>query len=146
MIRLRILAFVLALSGMAATPVVLADNTWENSVSVVVSVNGHAFHDAKIEGSGCTLKAELRFLAPENGYADPKNKVRNHHSFQPRLKFAKGQTLTGERFGNSAAGERVWHFESDTTADECWGKAPNKIVKVDVIGCRGVGCDIGAFE
>lgn len=122
-------------------------NTWENKASVVVTVNGHAFHDVHVSNEGgCKLQYELYFLAPEAGYADPKNKVRNHHSFQGRVKFAKGQTVMSERFGNSAAGERVWRFEADTANDGCWGKTPSKVVKLDVIGCRGPACDMGQFD
>lgn len=119
---------------------------WENAVAVSVTVNGHSFHDAKVKSQGCVLSYELFFNAPENGYADPKNMVRNRHSFQARIQFAKGQTATSNRFGNGAPGERVYRFEDDTSASDCWGKAPNKIVKVDVIGCRGRNCDLGSFE
>jgi hypothetical protein len=119
---------------------------WENSASVGVTVNGHAFHDAHVASRGCSLEFRLLFDAPEKGYSDPRNKVRNHHLFQARLKLAKGQTVTSKIFGNSGAGKRVYSFEEDTTGAQCWGKEPNKIVKLDVIGCRGPGCDLGAFE
>jgi len=143
MLRSRLAGFVLFLSSAS-----LAGDTmpWENAVAVSVTVNGHSFHDVKVKSQGCKLSYELFFAAPESGYADPKNMVRNRHSFQAKVHFAKGQTALSNRFGNGAPGERVYRFEDDTTSSDCWGKAPNKIVKVDVIGCRGRNCDLGAFE
>jgi hypothetical protein len=120
--------------------------TWENAVPISVTVNGHAFHDAKVVSDGCTLGHELRFEAPATGYADPKNAVRNYHLFQARVTYAKGQKITTRVFGNSGPGERVYRFSEDTTAAGCWGKSPNKIVKLDVIGCRGRVCDLGQFD
>lgn len=118
---------------------------WENSASVAVTVNGHAFHDVHVAGRGCTLALRVLFEAPEKGYSDPKNKVRNYHLFRARMKFAKGQTVTSKTFGNGGAGERAYEFQEDTSGAACWAKEPNEIVKVDVIGCRGHVCDLGDF-
>jgi hypothetical protein len=145
-------AAVLRLSGAIVTCAALAraDMAWSNDAAVGVRVNGHAFHDVHAEGggdgSGCQLRVRLLFEAPESGYSDPKNKTRNHHYFRARVKFAKGQTAESKTFGNSGPGERTYSFEEDTTAAGCWAKDPNKIVKLDVIGCRGPACDLGTFE
>ena len=118
---------------------------WENSASLGITVNGHAFHDVHVASSGCALALRVLFEAPEKGYSDPKNKVRNYHLFRARVKFAKGQTVTSKTFGNASAGERAYAFEEDTSGAGCWAKEPNKIVKLDVIGCRGQSCDLGNF-
>lgn len=119
---------------------------WESSASMSVHVDGHSFHDVRVTGEGCKLTATLRFEAPEKGYADPHNRVRNYHLFQARLKFDGGQRIESKAFGNGAPGERVYTFESDTAGATCWAKTPGKIVKLDVIGCRGHSCDLGTFD
>ncbi|HEX4340981.1 MAG TPA: hypothetical protein VH062_33965 [Polyangiaceae bacterium] len=140
--KARVLALVLASSAAALA----ADGPWVSEADVSVHVNGHSFHHARVEGQGCTLSVHLLFDAPENGYSDPKNKVRNYQLFQARVKMAKGQVATSKHFGNAAAGERQYSYDVDTTSDGCWSKAPGKLVKLDVIGCRNRGCDVGAFE
>lgn len=139
--KLRTLAFVAAVS-----PVALAEDApWTSEADVSVTVNGHSFHHARVEGAGCNVSVTLSFDAPDKGYSDPKNLVRNYHQFRARVRFAKGQTVTSKVFGNKAAGERTYSFTDDTSADGCWSKQPGKLVKVDVIGCRQRGCDVGAF-
>ncbi len=118
---------------------------WSNEAGVSVTVNGHAFHDVRVDANGCTLAFELAFDAPLKAYSDPRNKVRNYHLFRARVKFVKGQTVESKTFGNAGAGERVYRFEEDTSGAACWAKEPNKVVKLDVIGCRGRNCDPGAF-
>jgi hypothetical protein len=139
---------VLALTvlGLASAGAARADSGWSSEADVGVTVNGHAFHHARIDGNGCTVKVKLEFEAPEKGYSDPKNLVRNYHRFRARIRLAKGQFVASKIFGNSGAGERTYSFEDDTSATGCWSKEPGKLVKVDVIGCRGRGCDVGAFD
>lgn len=139
---LRIVAFVLAASGTALA----ADTAWSSEANVSVTVNGHSFNHARIDGDGCKATVRLVFDAPEKGYADPKNIVRNYHRFRARIRLAKGQTLTSRVFSNTVPGERSYTFEEDTSGAGCWSKDPNKLVKVDVIGCRGKGCDLGSFD
>jgi hypothetical protein len=139
--RARIVAVVLATTGVA-----LATEPWSSEADVSVTVNGHSFHHARIDGDGCTVKVRLVFDAPEKGYSDPKNTVRNYHRFRARVRLAKGQTVTSRVFSNTVPGERSYTFEEDTTGAGCWSKDPGKLVKVDVIGCRGKDCDLGAFD
>jgi hypothetical protein len=144
------IAIAIASSLVTCAVLARASMPWSNEAAVGVRVNGHSFHDARVQGSGenkgCDLHVRLLFEAPESGYSDPKNRTRNHHSFQARLKFANGRSVESRRFGNSAAGERAYTFSEDTTSAGCWAKDPNKIVKLDVIGCRGPACDLGSFE
>jgi len=129
----------------AVTPTALAASGWSHDADVSVRVNGHAFHHVHVNAADCKLSFEILFDAPENGYSDPKNKVRNYHLFQAKVQFAKGQTAESKVFGNSAPGERVYRFEEDT-GSSCWAKDKNTVSKLDVIGCRGRSCDLGAFK
>jgi hypothetical protein len=138
----RIVAFMVALSGVALG----ADAPWTSEADVGVTVSGHSFHHAKVEGNGCTVSVKVLFDAPEKGYSDPKNVVRNYHRFRARVRLAKGQFVASKIFSNTSPGERTYSFEDDTTAAGCWSKDPGKLVKLDVIGCRGRGCDVGSFE
>ena len=138
----RVMALVIA----QAATVLAADGAWSSEADVSVRVNGHSFHHARVDGQGCGVSVKLFFEAPESGYSDPKNRVRNYHLFRARIKLAKGQVVTSKLFGNSGAGERTYSFDEDTSAEGCWAKEPGKLVKVDVIGCRGRSCDVGSFE
>lgn len=123
----------------------LAAGGWSNDADVSVTVNGHSFHHVHVAAAECKLEIELLFDAPEKGYSDPKNVVRNYHLFQARVQFAKGQTAESKVFGNSGPGERVYRFEEDT-GSSCWAKDKNTVSKLDVIGCRGRSCDLGSFQ
>ena len=140
--KARIVVFVLAAAGAALA----ADAAWSSEADVSVTVNGHSFHHARIAGEGCKVQVRLVFDAPEKGYADPKNKVRNYHRFRARIRLAKGQTLESRVFANTVPGERSYTFDEDTSGAGCWSKEPGKLVKVDVIGCRGQSCDLGSFD
>jgi hypothetical protein len=142
--RLKIVAVAAAL--LVSAGVARADTAWSSEADIGVTVNGHSFHHARIDGSGCTVSVRLAFDAPEKGYSDPKNVVRNYHRFRARVRMAKGQIAASKIFGNSGAGERTYSFEDDTSGAGCWSKEPGKLVKVDVIGCRGRGCDVGSFD
>lgn len=139
-------AFALTVLGLAGAGVARADSGWSSEADIGVTVNGHAFHHARIDGNGCAVTVHLDFDAPEKGYSDPKNLVRNYHRFRARVRLAKGQIVASKIFGNSGSGERKYSFEDDTSAYGCWSREPGKLVKVDVIGCRGRGCDVGSFE
>lgn len=123
----------------------LAAGGWSHDADVSVTVNGHSFHHVHVTATDCKLAFELLFDAPEKGYSDPKNAVRNYHLFQARVQFAKGQTVESKVFGNSAPGERVYRFEEET-GSSCWAKDKNTVSKLDVIGCRGRSCDLGSFQ
>jgi hypothetical protein len=84
----RIVAFMVALSGVALG----ADAPWTSEADVGVTVSGHSFHHAKVEGNGCTVSVKVLFDAPEKDYSDPKNVVRNYHRFRARVRLAKGQS------------------------------------------------------
>ena len=119
---------------------------WSDEAPVEIHVNGHEFHKVHVDGHGCSVSVRLYFDAPEKGYADPRNRVRNYQRFRARVKFARGEAVESRVFSNTAPGERTYDFDADTTPDGCWSKQPDKVVKLDVIGCRGRGCDLGAFE
>lgn len=119
---------------------------WSHDADVSATVNGHAFRHVHVTANDCKLSFEILFNAPEKGYSDPKNKVRNYHLFQAKIQFAKGpQTVESKVFGNPEPGERIYRFEHDT-GSSCWAKDKNTVSKLDVIGCRGRGCDVGSFQ
>src|SRR5689334_10352078 len=99
--RWRVPVVLALLAGSAAA------GGWSNEADVSVRVNGHSFHHVKATADECKLSFEILFDAPESGYSDPKNKVRNYHLFQARVQFAKGQRAESKVFGNSGPGERV---------------------------------------
>jgi hypothetical protein len=140
--KVRSIAFLVLASATAFA----ADAGWSNEADVSVRVNGHSFHHARIDAEGCNVSVHLLFDAPEAGYSDPKNVVRNYHLFKARARLAKGQVVTSKVFGNAGPGERKYSFDEDTSSAGCWSKEPGKLVKVDVIGCRGRSCDLGSFE
>jgi hypothetical protein len=138
--RSRIPAALLVFSGSALA------GGWSHDADVSATVNGHAFRHVHVTANDCKLSFEISFDAPEKGYSDPKNKVRNYHLFQARVQFAKGpQTVESKVFGNPAPGERVYRFDYDT-GSSCWAKEKNTVSKLDVIGCRGRSCDLGSFQ
>jgi hypothetical protein len=119
---------------------------WSHDADVSATVNGHSFKHVHVTADGCKLAFEILFDAPDKGYSDPKNKVRNYHLFQAKVQFAKGgQAVESKVFGNPAPGERVYRFEHDT-GSSCWAKDKNTVAKLDVIGCRGRGCDVGTYQ
>jgi hypothetical protein len=136
------ICFAVGLSAALAS----AAEAWSDEADVGVRVNGHEFHHVSVQGHDCTLTVHVAFDAPDKGYGDPKNTVRNYHRFQARVKLAKGQTVDSPVFSNTTPGAHTFTFDHDTAADGCWVKEPNKVVKLDVIGCRGKGCDLGQFE
>jgi len=141
-VKARIVAVAVTVCGTALA----TDTPWSSEADVSVTVNGHSFHHARVDGNGCNVSVRLLFDAPDKGYSDPKNHVRNYHRFRARIRLAKGQTVTSRVFANTVPGERSYSFEEDTTSAGCWAKEPGKLVKVDVIGCRGEGCDLGSFD
>ena len=106
----RVLVALSALTGAAVAA--SGGMTWENSAAVGVTVNGHAFHDAHVEGRGCTLAFRILFDAPEWWYSDPRNKVRNYHLFRARVKFAKGwRTVRSKTFKEQWPNDAMYSFE-----------------------------------
>jgi hypothetical protein len=140
--KARLVAVAVAVCGTALA----TDTSWSNEADVSVNVSGHFFHHARVDANGCKVSVHVLFDAPEKGYSDPKNHVRNYHRFRARVRLAKGQTVTSRVFANTVAGERSYSFDEDTTGAGCWAREPNKLVKLDVIGCRGQGCDLGSFD
>jgi hypothetical protein len=139
-LRFRVPAALVAIAGSAMAA------GWSHDADVSARVNGHAFKHVHVTADGCKLAFEILFDAPEKEYSDPKNKVRNYHLFQAKVQFAKGaQSVDSKVFGNPAPGERVYRFEHDT-GSSCWAKDKNTVAKLDVIGCRGRACEVGAFQ
>ena len=59
--KARLVAVVLLATGVALA----ADAPWTSEADVSVTVNGHSFHHARIDGDGCKIRVRLVFDAPE---------------------------------------------------------------------------------
>jgi hypothetical protein len=119
---------------------------WSERASFETRIHGHDFSKVALESSGqCALKVQVRFDAPANGY-ESESAARSFYRFHVRTKLEGGRALVTRAFSNSAPGARTYTYVHDTSADGCWAKQPQKIIGIDVEGCRGAGCTPKAFE
>lgn len=91
------------------------------------------------------MKTTLEFTAPEGGYQDAAA-VRNYYRFKARARFASGKVATSPIFFSQKAGTHRFEFGFDTTSASCWAQAEQKIIGVDIEGCRGKGCTVEPFQ
>jgi hypothetical protein len=119
--------------------------SWANDLAPTVSVNKHAFHDVTARAQGCNIRFGLFFTAPEDQYNDPRNKVRNTHNFQARVRLGDHR-IDSPRFVNRAGGERWFSWTFDSSAQGCWAKDAQKLWKLDVVGCRGERCPLESLQ
>jgi hypothetical protein len=119
---------------------------WSERASFETRIHGHDFSKVALESSGaCSLKVQVWFDAPVNGY-ESESAARSFYRFHVRTKLEGGRALTTRVFSNSAPGARAYAYVQDTSAEGCWAKQPQKIVGIDVEGCRGPGCTPEAFK
>ena len=119
---------------------------WSDRASFETRIHGHDFSQVTLESSGeCSLKVEVRFDAPPDGYKS-ESPARSFYRFHARTKLEGGRALVTRVFSNSAPGARAYTYVQDTSAEGCWAKQPQKIIGIDVEGCRGVGCTPEAFR
>jgi hypothetical protein len=111
-----------------------------------VRVHDHVFDGVHIEANGCDATVKLDFDAPDPGYRDPKNAVRNEYRFKARISLANGRKVDTPEFTNKGSGRRVYTTTRVTSDGPCWPAAKAKIVKLDVNGCRGRGCAVEPLE
>lgn len=130
-------ALVTSLSGLSLA--------WSETASLGPTVHGHEFHRVALEADGCVLRYELRFTAPEARYqgADPRTP---RFRFVGRIRLKSGERVRSAVFPNAAPGERRYKGSFDTTQAGCWAKDPQKVVGLDVRGCRGHGCVPEEFD
>ena len=140
-IRRLLVASVVLGTPLAAT-VALA---WTEEAPIDVTVHSHNFHDVKVSADGCTARVSLWFNAPREGYSS-RYAHQNHFRFRARVGLSDNELLVSPVFSNRGAGERVYSFDHDTTAEGCWAKTLHKVFRVDVDGCRSRACEIPAFK
>jgi hypothetical protein len=135
--------FAAVLVGLLVCPAVAV--AWTSTSPFSATVHGHAFKHVSVKDEGCTVKAVLKFNAPEEQYREPAT-VRNHYRFKARARFASGKKAPSPIFFSQKPGEHQFEFAFDTTADGCWARAEQKVIAVDVEGCRGKSCVVEPFQ
>jgi len=118
---------------------------WTSASPFSATVHGHEFKRVSIENAGCVVKTTLQFSAPEAGYREPA-KVRNYYRFKARARFASGKEAVSPIFFSQKPGDHKFEYAVDTTAAACWGNGEQKVIGVDVEGCRGKGCSVEPFQ
>jgi hypothetical protein len=118
---------------------------WGSSAPFAATVHHHEFSRVEASGDGCVARARLTYIAPEQAYGSPEQE-RNSYSFKARVRFASGKRMFSVPFTNTAPGKRVYRFRVDTGKHGCWARAEQKVVGVDVEGCRGQGCRVRPFQ
>ncbi len=124
----------------------LAAFGWSERAGFETRIHGHDFSNVAVESSGeCSLKVRVQFDAPADGYKS-ESAARRFYRFHVRTKLEGGRALVTRVFNNSASGARAYTYTHDTSAEGCWAKQPQKIIGIDVEGCRGAGCTPEAFK
>lgn len=118
---------------------------WTSGSPFSAKVHQHEFARVDAKNEGCKVQAKLSFTAPESAYREPAA-VRNYYRFKARIRFASGKNALSPTFFSKKPGNHSFIFEHDTTSEACWGKAEQKIIGVDVEGCRGKGCTVQPFK
>lgn len=118
---------------------------WTSGSPFSATVHGHHFKRVAVRDDGCVVKTTVEFTAPEQGYKDPAP-VRNYYRFKARARFASGKEATSPVFFSQQPGTHRFEFNFDTTSAACWAKAEQKLIGVDVEGCRGKGCRVEPFQ
>lgn len=135
-----------ALFGVGVLLVPLSALAWSERASFETRIHGHDFSKVTLERSGdCSLKVQVLFDAPADAYKS-ESAGRSFYRFHVRTKLAGGRALITRVFSNSAPGARAYSYVEDSGAEGCWAKQPQKIIGIDVEGCRGPGCKPKAFE
>jgi hypothetical protein len=118
---------------------------WTQSTGFATTVHGHEFHRATLESSECVVKYRFDFTAPEARYAGADKKAPRFR-FVGRIRLNSGAAVRSPIFPNAAPGERQFKGTFDTASEGCWAKQEQKIIALDVRGCRGQGCVPDEFD
>lgn len=118
---------------------------WTSASPFSATVHGHEFKRVSSHDEGCVIKTTLEFKAPETGYREPAP-VRNYYRFKARTRFASGKEAISPIFFSQKPGDHKFEYAVDTTSAACWGNSEQKVIGVDVEGCRGKGCSVEPFQ
>jgi hypothetical protein len=136
-------AHTVVILGLLSCPAVAL--AWTSDSPFSATVLGHAFKHVSVRDEGCAIKTVLKFSAPEGQYREPA-KVRNYYRFKARVRFASGKKALSPVFFSQKPGDHQFEFAFDSTADGCWARSEQKVIGVDVEGCRGKGCVVEPFQ
>lgn len=123
----------------------LAALAWKSGADFETGIHGHDFSRADLESDQCTVKVQVLFDAPAEGYRH-EAPARNVYRFHVRMKLDDGHQVVTRVFNNRSPGARAYSYTLDTTADGCWAKQERKLQGIDVEGCRGAGCKPEDFK
>jgi hypothetical protein len=138
--------WVRALFGAGALLVSVTAFGWSERATFETRIHGHQFSLVTLEsGEACTVKVQVRFDAPREKY-EGESPERQVYRFHVRAKLDGGRQLLTRVFSNSSPGTRTYGYTHDTSAEGCWAKQPQKLVGIDVEGCRGARCSPAVFE
>jgi hypothetical protein len=118
---------------------------WTSASPFSATVHGHEFKRVEVRDEDCSVKTTLEFTAPEAGYRE-NAAIRNYYRFKARARFASGKVATSPTFFSQKPGTHRFEFNFDTSAESCWARAEQKIIGVDIEGCRGKGCTVEPFQ
>jgi hypothetical protein len=136
----RTLAVALSLLLLAGSSV-----AWQATTPFRASVHGHVFDQVKLSGDECVFNARLYFDAPAEAYAE-RSKVRNHYRFRARITLANGKRFESGLFYSAGPARRAYTVRVNTQAEGCWAKLEQRLLDIDVEGCRGERCPVGQFR
>lgn len=117
---------------------------WTSASPFSAKIHNHDFNHVAVHDEACVVKTKLKFVAPEAQYQDDAA-VRNYYRFKARTRFASGKKALSPVFFSQRPGTHEFEFSFDTATEGCWGKSEQKVIGVDVEGCRGRNCTVEPF-
>lgn len=118
---------------------------WGSSALFSATVWSHKFSDVSVNATGCVVETTVKYNAPEKAYKS-RLKGMNEYRFKARARFASGKSVSSAVFTSTRPGNASHTYRVDTRPDGCWAKQDQKLVAMDVEGCRGEGCQVEPFK
>lgn len=118
---------------------------WGSSALFSATVWGHKFSDVTVKATGCIVETAIKYNAPDKAYKSRLQGM-NEYRFKARARFASGKSVESAVFTSTKAGSASHTYRVDTQPEGCWAKQDQKLVAVDVEGCRGKGCRVESFK
>ncbi len=131
-------------TALTALALSVSAGAWEASSAFRATIHDHVFHHMAVQTHGCSIETTVRFEAPEQAYRS-QFPVRNHYRFKARVRFDSGKRVISPIFYSNAPAKRRYVFRYDTSAEGCWAKTRQRLVDINVEGCRGKDCRVAAF-
>lgn len=135
----------LALLGAASALIPGVASAWGSSALFSATVWSHKFSDVTVKATDCVVETTVKYNAPDRAYKS-RLKGMNEYRFKARARFASGRSASSAVFASTKAGSASHTYRVDTQPEGCWAKQDQKLVAVDVEGCRGEGCQVEPFK